>query len=79
MILSDSPSHPRFQAQDDDNPGTIPNGTIPGDRLLYLPIVARQAAVDSPRQPRRQPQNQPSMPSLLPAHRATAQPQNTQI
>ncbi|MEZ4680618.1 MAG: hypothetical protein R2932_41020 [Caldilineaceae bacterium] len=35
-------------AQDDDNPGTIPNGTIPGDRLLYLPIVARQAAVDSP-------------------------------
>lgn len=31
-----------IQAQSDDKPGTIPNGTVPGDKVIYLPIVAHQ-------------------------------------
>lgn len=31
-----------IQAQSDDGPGTIPGGTIPGNKVIFLPIVAHQ-------------------------------------
>jgi hypothetical protein len=36
-----------IQARDDD-PGTIPDGTIPGNTLLFLPVIARPEPVTVP-------------------------------
>lgn len=37
-----------ISAQSDDDPGTIPGGTIPGNRVLFLPIVADQQPAPLP-------------------------------